>query len=327
VIAAPRELIAIGYARPMRFLVAVAIGISSVMAPGASGSSEEPRGISLSWAPPQLSDPEIITVPDTNGRVVMDRSKDFIVDVGHLRACGGLRLEGGRNVVVIGGRVTIPGVCGSAFDRTAIKLVANRGTVHLEGILIDGPYTHDGIVTLAPEAALQVENIRIDSVQTRNEGHPDCLQTQRGLGGLRVDRFTCTTQLQGFFLSVVEGSQVGLSNIRNTNIIGAPGKHMFFQASPDIPVSLSNVWLHTDEPWASFGFLVYPQRNGLTYAGNYEPRRRSVVSADGKRLWFVGSNIKGSIYKGRPRRGDFVPAGVAGAAYLSPGYKSQTEPE
>jgi hypothetical protein len=311
----------------MRLGVALAIGLSLVLAPGASGRSEAPRGISLSWAPPRLSDPQTITVPDTKGRVLMDRSKDFIVDIGHLRACGGLLLEGGRNVVVVGGRITIPGICGSAYDRTAIKVVANRGTVHLEGILIDGPFTHDGIVTLAPEATLQVENIRIEEVRTRNGDHADCLQTQAGLGSLRVDRLTCTTELQGFFLKVENGHRVGLSEIRNTDIVGAPGKHLFWQASPDIPVILSNVWLYTDRPWASFGFLVWPQMNGQTYTGTYEPMRRSVVSADGKRLWFVGSNIKGSIYNGRPRRGDFVAAGVAGATYLSPGYKSQTKPE
>jgi hypothetical protein len=311
----------------MRLGAALVIGLSLVLAPGASGRNEAPRGISLSWAPPPLSDPQTITVPDTNGRVLMDRSKDFVVDVGHLRACGGLRLEGGRNVVVVGGRITIPGVCGSAYDRTAIKVVANRGTVHLEGILIDGTFTHDGIVTLAPEATLQVENIRIEEVRTRNGDHADCLQTQAGLGSLRVDRLTCTTELQGFFLNVENGHPVGLSDIRNTDIVGAPGKYMFFQATPVIPVVLSNVWLHTDKPWAPFGFLVYPQKNGRTYAGEYEPWRRSVVSADGKRVWFVGSNIKGSIHKGRPRHGDFVPAGAAGVTYLSPGYRSQTKPE
>ena len=281
----------------------------------------------MSWAPPALSDPQIITVPDGDGRVLMDRAKDYIVDVGHLRACGGLRLEGGRNVVVVGGRVTIPGICGSAYDRTAVKVVANVGTVHLEGILIDGVYTHDGIVTLAPEATLQVENVRIESVRTRDAGHADCLQTQAGLGNLRVDRLTCTTELQGFFLNVENGNRVGLADIRNTDIVGAPGKYMFFQATPVIPVVLSNVWLHTDKPWAPFGFLVYPQKDGRTYTGEYEPTRRSVVSADGKRLRFVGSNIKGSIYKGRPRSGDFVPVGVAGVTYRSPGYRTQTERE
>jgi hypothetical protein len=294
-------------------------------APGAFALVSASPSAPLSWAPPPLLAPEFIAVPNTDGRVIMDPSKDYVVDLDHLSACGGLWLEGGRNVVVIGGRVTIPGMCAGAYDRTAVKVRANSGIVHLEGLLVDGPFTHDGIVTASPHTTLQVENVRIESVRTQDANHPDCLQTQGGLGGLRVDRFTCTTQLQGFFLKVEDGKLVGFAEIRNTNIIGDPGKHLFFQTSPDIPVILSKLWLHTDVPWASFGFYVYPQRDGRTLSGGYDRTRRSVVSTDGKRLWFVGSNIKGIIHRGRPRGGDIVPADSVGTSYVSPGYKNQIE--
>jgi len=310
----------VGYSGRMIRVAAVAGGIACVLATTVSGSPGDVAPSLLSWPPPHLADPTVITVPETNGRIVMDAAKDYVVRLGHLRACGGLSLEGGRNVVVVGGRVTIPGPCGSSFDRTAIKVRTSHGTVHLEGILIDGPFTHDGIVTLAPQATLQIENVRIESLRARDTAHPDCLQTQAGLARLRIDRFTCSTELQGVFLKVESGNRVGPVDIRNTDITGTPGKHLFFQTTPDIPVKLSNVWLHTDRPWAPFGFHVYPQADGRTYLGSYDRSRRAIVSRDGRRLWFIGSNITGVISKGRPPTGDMVPAGFAGTSYVSPGY-------
>jgi hypothetical protein len=196
--------------------------------------------------------------------------------------------------------------------------------VHLEGILVDGDFTHDGIVTASPRTTLQVENVRIERVHTIDDDHPDCLQTQGGLGRLRIDRFTCATQLQGIFLKVEDGLSVGPCDIRDTNIIGKPGKHLLFQTTPDIPVTLINVWLRSDAPWAPFGFFVFPQADGRTLLGAYDKKRRAVVARDGKRLWFVGSNIRGVIRRGLPPQGDMVPLGTTGTSYLPPGYRTRS---
>jgi hypothetical protein len=292
----------------------------SVASASSSGSTK------LTWAPPALNNPITITEPDSGGNIYMDSTKDYIVKVGHLNACGGLWLEGGHNVVVIGGEITIPGLCGSAYDRTAVKVRSNTGTVHLEGLEIDGPYTHDGIVTAAPQATLQIENVRIESVQTYDANHSDCIQTQAGLGALRVDHFTCRTQLQGFFLKDETSTvcHLGLCDLRNSNISGLPGmgKYLFWQETTDIPVSLSNVWLQGNDPtWTDFGMWVWPNKNA---EGQSDPNRRAVVSSDGSYLWFTNSNISGTINKGTPPGGDFVPTGVAGTGYVSPGYATSS---
>jgi hypothetical protein len=77
--------------------------------------------------------------------------------------------------------------------------------------------------------------------------------------------------------------------------------------------------------WASFGYWVYPQRDGRTYTGSIDRKRRAVVSRDGTRLWFVGSRISGVVRKAVPGAGEFVPTGVAGMGYQSPGYVSSLE--
>jgi Bacterial Ig domain len=276
--------------------------------------STSPSGAKLTWAPPALSSPVTVNVPNSNGKLYMDSSRDYIVNVEHLTACGGLWLEGGRNVVVVGAHITIPGACASAYDRTAVKVRANNGTVHLEGILIDGSYTHDGIVTASPNTTLQVENVRVERLQALDSNHPDCLQTQGGLGRLRVDRFSCSTPLQGFFLKVEGGNPVGPADIRRTNFRGA--FHAFWQETTSVgPITLSEVWVGSSQ--RSFGLDVWPQSDAY---GQSDPNRRAVLSSDGSYLWFTNSNITGRVNKGIPSTGDFVPSGVAGAAYSSPGY-------
>jgi Putative Ig domain len=291
-----------------------AYGVSIAQAPA------KKSGSTLKWAPPTLSNPTTITVPDTGGQVRMDSTKDYIVKVGHLSACGGLWLEGGHNVVVIGGHVTIPTACASSYDRSGVKVRFNTGIVHLEGLLIDGAYLLDGIDTSAPQATLQVENVRIVNAHTTTTDHPDCLQTQAGLGALRVDHFTCSTQLQGFFLKDESSTvcHLGPCEIDNANIVGAPGKYLFWQDTPDIgPLTLSNVWLSESSGSTDLGMWVWPNKNA---EGQSNPNRRAVVSSDGSYCWFINSNISGTINKGSPPGGDFVPNGVAGENYVSPGY-------
>jgi hypothetical protein len=254
----------------------------------------------------------------------MDPARDYRVHVGHLSACDGLWLEGGRNVVVVGAHVTIPAGCAGSYARAAVKIRGGTGTVHVEGLLVDGQAS-DGVVTSAPRATLQLENARIEYVHASEDEHADCVQTQAGILALRVDRLTCSTELQGIFLDDRYG-RVGPVVLRNVDVDGAPGKHLFFQAtSSSGPVTVSNVWLHLRRPWAPFGFWVYPTSAGA----GADARRYAVVSrVRGRRraklrqayVTFVNSNITGRIYQGRPLTGEFVPRETVAETYVSPGY-------
>jgi hypothetical protein len=81
--------------------------------------------------------------------------------------------------------------------------------------------------TLA-DATLQVENIRVGLLSGDSTiQHQDCLQSYGGWKNIRVDRFTCHSQYQGFFLPWEDGAsnnQGVLSHfdIRNTNLYDSP---------------------------------------------------------------------------------------------------------
>jgi hypothetical protein len=305
----------------MRLLAALALS-GCLVVPASMASVVPASETLLTWAPPALTDPARIDVTNANRRLFLDDQRDYRLYVVEPLARE-LWIEGGRNVVVIGGHVRIDarGTPTPYQDNTAVKVRYGNpeGVVHLEGLQIDGPNVADAF-GLATRRVVQIQNVRVEGTYDVKGAHPDCVQTQRGVGALRVDRFSCTTQHQGIFLKVEAGERVGKCELRRTNIVGAPGKHLFFQTSPDIPVALDDFWIHTPTPWAPFGFQVFPQQDGRTLEGTRDTRRRAVVSRDGTRLWFVGSNISGVARKGRPAGGDFVARGTVGMGYQSPGY-------
>ena len=308
----------------MRFLTAFAIAVA-VVTSAASGSTGVGAPTPLTWAPPALTDPIVIDVTNANRRLFLDDGRDYQLNVVEPLKRE-LWIDGGRNVVVIGGHITIDelGAESPYQDNTAVKVRGGSpaGTVHLEGLLVDGTYVNDGIA-IATSRNVQIQNVRVERVRDEiKRGHADCIQVQQGVGDLRVDRFTCTTQRQGIFLGDHSGP-IRSADLRNVNVLGAPGKHLFWQQTASYPVALNNVWLGIAagySAWAPFGFWVYPQRDGRTYAGRVDEARRAVVSRDGKRLWFVGSRISGVMRRGKVGGAEFVPQGAAGMGYASPGY-------
>jgi hypothetical protein len=305
----------------MRVAAAIAFGAALVVA-GASGAAGERVPDRLAWSPPALSNPVTVSVTNANSRLFLDDSRDYRLNIAEPLKRE-LWIEGGRNVVVIGGHINIDQLGGgdSYQDNTALKIRygAAGGTVHVEGLLIDGPYVADGIALATPRN-VQIENVRVERTYNNIKGaHADCVQVQQGVGQLRMDRFTCTTEHQGVFL---DGS-IGGVDLRRVNLHGAPGRHLLWQTTPSFDVALTNVRLDINpqyQPWAPFGFWVYPQRDGRTYVGVVDRKRHAVVSRDGKRLWFVGSKISGVVRRAPAGARDFVPLGGSGPGYVPPGY-------
>ena len=309
----------------MRFLTALVVGAFVVVASSAAGAS--PAKQPLAWAPPVLTNAVTIDVTNANRRLFLDNSRDYrlnITETLHKE----LWIEGGRNVVVVGGQITVDelGAESSYQDNTAVKVRFGdpAGTVHLEGLLIDGPYVSDGI-GIATGRNVQIENVRVERVYEGIKGnHADCVQIQQGVGQLRMDRFTCSTERQGIYLGDLDGPIRG-ADLRHVNMYATGGKHLFFQVRPLYPVALTDIWLSASAcctPWAPFGFWVYPQKDGRTYSGQVDRRRRAVVSRDKTFLWFVGSRITGVMRKGVPSTGDFVPQGSTGMTYVARGYRT-----
>ena len=257
----------------------------------------------LSWRPPALTSPTTVTVSNTNRSLNLDPTRDYIIKFGEVISAGNLSITGGRNVVLIGGHITVPWrgawpVDGNA--RRGLYLKHWTGTMHVEGLLIDGEDLAEGIDvdTRTVGATLQVQNVRVGFVHGRPEEsacytcsgvhHPDIIQNWGGPTYYRIDRLTGSTDYQGFMIQPIQfGNPTTLADFRNMNLVGEGG-YLFFRAPGTNDFVFQNVYLHK----ASGSRYAYPESdpewNGFT--------------------------------RGVAPGGDFVPAGVAGMNYVSPGY-------
>src|SRR5690606_19980923 len=72
----------------------------------------------------------------------------------------------------------------------------------------------------APEAVVQVQNIRVENLTgSYNSEHADLIQPWGGVRELRVDRLTGSTNYQGFYLVQTQSGSIGTVTIRNVNLI------------------------------------------------------------------------------------------------------------
>jgi hypothetical protein len=181
----------------------------------------------LTWAPPSTAGYTTLLI-DRPGTYSLASDVDYVVSSPSV-INGAVHLQGGRNIVWIGGHIRVgdqgAGPVAAAARRGLVvsdhdDLRGNPRTygyskrgriVHLEGLLIDGYDLAEGINTNAPSAIIDIENVRVEGVHFRNsddrdgvlgwsKNHPDALQTWGSQQELRIDGLTATSAYQGIFL-------------------------------------------------------------------------------------------------------------------------------
>ena len=259
----------------------------------------------LSWAPPALVAPTTIHVTTTRRDLSLEAGRDYVVVMPPepLVAVGGLRLVGGRNVVLVGGEIHVPaGAAASNAGNRGLYLRDQSGTVHVEGLRITGAGLGEGInLDQRQGAVVQLQNVRVDTVHGSAAGHhADVIQTWAGPRQLRVDGLTGHTQYQGLFLLPQQFGtqpQPELMDLRRVDLHGEPSStYLMWRDSLEWPMTLRDVWLSPRTPGLSPDLFLWPKGTG-----------------PGTQAW-------SSVAVGAPPGGEFVPPGAAGVGYVSPGY-------
>jgi hypothetical protein len=270
----------------------------------------------LAWAPPTLSSPTTIAVAQGDQRINLDTTKDYIIRLGSSTHAGGVGLSGGRNVVVIGGRIVPP--AGSAMA-VGLGISNATGTVHVEGVSFDGASGRefDAIQINAPKATVQLENIRATGLRgSYDTNHTDIVQPWGGVARLRVDRLTGTTNYQGVFNQPDLGP-VGPVELRHVDLaydnVGAKtgGYLLWFTKGCDAARTTLNDVYVKGRQGSSLGSTVWPPTGQATNCP-------AVVS--GATASWPALPITGVARWGAPPGGSFVLPADAGTAYRSPGY-------
>ncbi|MDQ3815003.1 MAG: DUF4955 domain-containing protein [Armatimonadota bacterium] len=279
-----------------------------VQPPASEPTSPRPPAEPLTWAPPALSDATTIEVRDSQPSLKLDRAKDYIVKLPAKPRQGGLTITGGHNVVVIGGEIHVPSKeQDPAFKGATRALYLNQqtGTIHVEGLLISGDGLTEGVnLDQRNGGIVQFENVRIETVHGSFSGHhADLIQTWAGPAELRVDRLTGLTDYQGFFLlpnqHFKDGAAPILFDFRRINIKGSDKSAylLWTQTKPEFPIKVTDVYLAPNPKKAALrDQFLWPK------------------PSTGDRSWQ-------EVKVGEPPGGDFVPEGVAGINYVSPGYQ------
>ena len=316
-------------------LTVTATSTASTVATSASSTTSSSTSSSgamtsdkLRWAPPVLKNPITITVGDGNTSNNLDPTKDYIIKLPAKKKVGYTNLIGGHNVVVIGGYITLPvtsDLSNNAPSR-AIYIKNATGTVHVEGILVDasGGGMSDAIDISAPAATVQIENVRVDGIYGYNdEFHADVVQPFGGVKDLRIDKLTGYTGYQGLSigkdLAPIGSAEIYRANLVSTGaaIWGAHNDGGFLlwltagsSCSGVYPVTLSDVYL---KPRSNLSNAVWPPVGTVTKCA-------AQTTTNDVEASFPKLAVSGYVLKGLPPQGDFVPAGVAGLNYHSPGY-------
>lgn len=294
-------------------------------------STTHGQGNQLRWPPPSLSNPQTVNIPTSgDGIIQLETNRDYILRMPNQPVRHALIIVGGRNVVMIGGEIFIPwqGSNPSIASRTGLKIKDSTGTVHIEGLLLNGDDISEGIQINAPRAIVQLQNIGVYNLRARDQrnfsdNHPDIVQTYGNVRELRIDRMTGTTDYQGLFLKSDQNGPHGTVHISRTNIVGeaTSRKLLWFQQQAGAgTVILQDVWIdihpNSDD---ELGDAVWPTRWG-TYPSQAQTGTtdQSVPFA----FWpeEMMPSVIGFVYEGVPPGGYFVPWQTVGTGYNSPGY-------
>jgi hypothetical protein len=305
----------------------VAAGVAAVlmMLLGVTAVSVAPAaaaGPVLSWAPPSgwQSYPEKKVTSTTALTTVDGGGKDVRITL-PAKPVGPIAIQNCRNAVLIGGSIKVlPSSQVNGYDQRAIYVKGCTGTVHIEGVLIDGNVAGseaDGIAVNAPKALVQMQNVRAVGLRGSYSGnHADVFQPWGGVREFRIDRMTGSTNYQGLTVKPASNS-IGKGTIRNANVFSSEvtpidkGGYFYWMNCDEYPLTLDNVYV-SPRTGRSYGQSVWPNATHSSCAPTI---------SGGAASWPKSPQTVGKVLQGLPSGGDYVPAKAVGTGYVSPGYR------
>jgi len=267
----------------------------------------------FAWAAPALENPVTVELGDGYTYTRLLKNHDYIIQLPQNSVKNGATfIEGGRNLIIQGGHIRVPAGGESDTQRRALYIKNASGIVHIEGILIDGADRDgfDGIAISAPQAIVQIVNVRIMHVTGRFDGfHGDVIQPFGGVRELRVDHLTASSSYQGLYLPETQGA-IGSVILRNINLsydFNIYDETTYLLWLPvdretchlSYPVTIDHVYIDPRPEQDVAGSAVWP--NSLV-----PPGCPATQGPDGVH-WPALTDVTGSVLPGAPPAGDFVP--------------------
>jgi hypothetical protein len=295
-----------------------------------------------------MIDPQTIALGPGITTTTLDPARDYIITLPKSGKQDTF-IKGGHNIIIVGGHISTgadPPPWGSSEHR-GIYIADATGVVHIEGVLVDNADVGrgDGIAIAAPLATVQIQNVRVVNLTgTQDTNHADVVQVWGGVKELRIDHLTGSTNYQGLTINP-DLAPNGTEIIKNTDIYSTStttGNWLaWLTTSHDTcnapaHITFDNVYI-TPRRGRTIGDSVWPPDKNvpLDDPPSALSTCRSAMSPDGSQISFPNlPQITGVIKNGPPPASGggantvsdgpdgaaFVPPGVAGPDYVSPGY-------
>ena len=294
---------------------------STTTSPTVTATTTTASGSKLTWAPPAMVNPVTYHVSgDGPGTINAPSGQDSVV-VWDAPTHRRIRFSGGHNWVIRGGEVNNDKQWSSLDDEAGIQFENATGTAFVEGMYIHGGYGKDGIRVGSggSNMNLVIENSRIiERLSGPSAYHTDVTQEFGGIKSLKIDHMTGSGDFQGQMFKQETGTTFGPSDFRHVNYRAASPEVQYMinlvEGYATQPVTLSDVWNQPDPSFVGGDFCRAQTPSASAYCGTDAAGNRYVT--------WSGTPIvvTGRVTQGPPPGGDFVPAGVAGIGYVSPGY-------
>lgn len=318
-------------------IVAVAVSVPSRDIPNAQRVSVRRDDLAarapLRWLPPPLRNPIVVHVPTGYFGPTFPTDRDVLLLMPHEVRWSSINVTGGRNVRLIGGSTMLNTNNGAT---AVMRFTGASGSVFIEGTEIDvNGHGDDGIDVAGSSSPpyrlfpdVYIENCRITGLNSTYAGnHADIFQPQGSIGRLFIDKLTGQSNYQGIFIP--PQFPIQSASISRVNLSYGPGgqpvTYLLWLLDPGrspaelpYPIELSDVWIKP-RPNQTLAASVAP----WSHSTNADGVSVGAIATDaGTMTWPGLDKVSGYVEAGVPPRGDFVPAGIVGLGYVSPGYDS-----
>lgn len=222
------------------------------------------------WNAPALVAPTTVAISDANRNLVLDQSKDYILECrpGAVNLTWALVVWGGHNVVFQNCHVnvTVPNWSAAFKNQT--------GTLWIHDVRFGGRHLHGGIQLQEPTATVVMRDVLFDRVYgSYTTDHAECVQTWAGPRRLLVDGLTCPTSYQGLFLlpnQFYTGRAPTIFDLRHVDIDDSRGGYALWLGDvrgglSALRLNLQDVYVAPNRARSWRGWWLWPQPPARTW--------------------------------------------------------------
>lgn len=289
------------------------------------GACIEPPSIELpllTWPPPVLETPETLTLTGSPAPLILDAQRDYILEAA-APLTGPLRIEGGRNVMVSGIEIAV-----DEFEdetRRLLSLEGMEGIVHVEGVSLRGPNALTGFFINSPGAVVQIQNVRIEGVSAASEEEsgtvePALLRAEAAVE-IRVDGFSGSSRHHGLFFSPSSADALGAIRLQRVDLRNDGESGTAFHMEEADAYTLIDCFVQLSATRAGDLCSALAPDQDAPAPATCEVRENSEGQEIASWPDIVAPPLDGTVARGLPPSGTFVPAGLIGLHYTAPGYQ------